>query len=945
MATQNIRSIHKNFNDLQLNLALLNYELDILILTECWLNPSKNIPQLFNYTSFQTENHINQSDGVVVYTKSSLPVTFKELNLKNATGIEIKIQNYVILGIYRSPSFSNAGEFITSLNNHLENINQCKNILILGDININLIITQNEKQHEKTNRLNYLNMMSVHGLVASHNLPTRGDSCLDHVFLKLEKKNNTAFTAVLNTTITDHCLVVSAIAYQYQQSTPQRYKSIVNFEGAYMSLINSDISFFNIFNDPDTYAFALVELVKTAILSNTKTVTVSSSKRSMRPWMTASALRCIRLRNSIYIKLKSSPHNQILQITYRRYRTFCGNLIKKLKQGYNKEKIRASMRNPRALWSAINDITHYKPPRCQNTDLLKSHSCPQTSVNVVNKYFITIGQVLAENITNNIVSSETSDPDHYNHLSSFVLLDTTHKEVENTLMSLDSGSAPGWDGIPTHFLKQAKEILVPLISDLTNLCFNTGTFPYLLKRSTVTPVYKSGNRDDANSYRPIAVLTSISKIIEKLLNSRIVSYLTKYNILSSSQYGFRRGISTQDAITELTSIITKEVDKGNKCLTVFLDLKKAFDTVSIPTLIRRLNYIGFRGRALALLSSYLENRKQGVKINGFLSEEEDVTFGVPQGSVLGPTLFLIYINDLCNLRRVGGRILSYADDTAIIFSAKSWDEVKLEAEKGLAKVSHWLSDNLLTLNTQKTQYICFAPYLNSQPSASFEIRIHSCSTVLSNTCNCPNIQKVCSAKYLGIMVDQRLSWYPHIELTVGRLRKLMWVFKSLRYLMGTELLNRIYIALAQSILIYCIPVWGGAAKSCFMDLERAQRSLIKVMYRKPYRFPTESLYNISKLLSVRKLYICNTTLSFHKQLPFDRAKLLKRRCDIVASMYHARTVFASRQYIAQAPRIYNIINRKLNIYPMKSFECNKAIIKWLSSLNYDEVEDTLVRIT
>lgn len=946
IATQNIRSIYKNFDDLQVNLALLKYEIDILILTECWLNPNKNTPQLDNYTSFQTKHHINQSDGVVAYTKNTLSVKFKELNLKNATGMELNILNYAILGIYRSPSFSNASDFITSLNNHLEkNINQCANVLILGDININLIESSNEKHQERTNRMNYLNMMSLHGLLASHNLPTRMDSCLDHVFLKLDRKYNTTLTAVLNTTITDHCFILLAITNTYQQNTSPKYKTIVNYEGAYKSLINVDVSFFNIFEDPDTYAFALIEMIRTTILANTKKVIVTNNKRTIKPWMTIGALRCLRLRNSIYTKVKSNPHDKILIITYRRYRTFCGNLIKKLKLKYNQNKIKASSKNPRALWSTINEITNYKPPRSQNIDLLNINPCPQTSVNHVNKFFVNIGQVLAENISKKPVSSEldNSDKDN-NQISSFVLLDTCHKEVENTLMSLDSGSAPGWDGIPTHFLKQAKEIVVPLICDLANLCFRTGVFPYVLKRSIVTPVYKSGDRDDANSYRPIAVLSSISKIIEKLINSRIISYLNKYNILSSSQYGFRKGMSTQDAIMELTSTITKEVDKGNKCLTAFLDLKKAFDTVSIPILIRRLNCAGFRGFALSLLSSYLQNRVQGVKIEGFLSEEENVTFGVPQGSVLGPTLFLIYINSLCNLRSVGGRILSYADDTAIIFTGKTWEKVKLEAERGLAKVSQWLNENLLTLNTQKTQYICFGPYVNSQPTTSYEIKIHSCCTLLSSACNCPTIQKVTRVKYLGIIVDQRLSWYPHLELTIGRLRKLMWVFKSLRHVMNTELLNNIYVALAQSILIYCIPVWGGAAKSYFIDLERAQRSLIKVMYCKPFRFPTESLYTMSKLLSVRKLYILHSTLSYHKTLPFDKAKLRKRRCDIVAPTVPTRTVFACRQNIAQAPRTYNIINGKLGIYSLPLYGCKKALIRWLSALSYDDVEDILTRI-
>lgn len=143
-----------------------------------------------------------------------------------------------------------------------------------------------------------------------------------------------------------------------------------------------------------------------------------------------------------------------------------------------------------------------------------------------------------------------------------------------------------------------------------------------------------------------------------------------------------------------------------------------------------------------------------------------------------------------------------------------------------------------------------------QSALNFNVKIHICNDHLNNfNCNCPSIQKVNSTKYLGVLVDQRLSWHPHIELMMNRIRKLIWIFKNLRHITSKKLLNQIYIALVQSVLIYCIPIWGGAIKTKFMEIERAQRSVIKVMYHKPYRFSTEKLYTISGLLTVRKLYI------------------------------------------------------------------------------------------
>lgn len=266
-------------------------------------------------------------------------------------------------------------------------------------------------------------------------------------------------------------------------------------------------------------------------------------------------------------------------------------------------------------------------------------------------------------------------------------------------------------------------------------------------------------------------------------------------------------------------------------------------------------------------------------------------------------------------------------------------------DQGLADVATWLNDNLLTLNIQKTNYICFAPYHNSQPAPDFAVRIHQHQNCDKSLCNCPPIQKVSCLKYLGVMIDQRMSWHSHLELIMIRVRKLIWIFKSLRYVMNQKLLNQTYVALAQSVTSYCIPIWGSASKTNMLDLERAQRSLIKVMYFKPYRFPTDRLYVISDLLSVRKLYVLNIILKYHKSLPFNQAVLNKRRKDIVAPIYNVRTAFAERQYACQAPYIYNKINRILNIYPMNINTCKFALTNWLKTLTYADVEGLLVRIT
>lgn len=378
-------------------------------------------------------------------------------------------------------------------------------------------------------------------------------------------------------------------------------------------------------------------------------------------------------------------------------------------------------------------------------------------------------------------------------------------------------------------------------------------------------------------------------------------------------------------------------------MTVFLDLKKAFDTVSVPILVEKMEKIGIRGTPLTLLSDYLRNRTQCVRIEGHVSEDAKIEYGVPQGSVLGPTLFLIYLNDLTNLQLENGFVCSYADDTAIVFKGISWESAFRAAESGLSKVANWLKSALLTLNVTKTNYVCFAINKRSQPTSSRKLRIHYCDCPNDTDCGCVEIECVKSTKYLGIILDERLSWHQHIDHVNGRMRKLVWIFKKLRHIASQKLLSSIYLALAQSVTVYCIPIWGGAIKTKMIYVERAQRCILKTMFFKPYKFPTDELYKIAKVLSVRKLYILATVLKVHKALPYDPALLTGRRQDRLAPVPTCNTVFARRQYYAQSALLYNKLHKLYHIYSLQYYNCKKVVINGLATLGYNEIEFLLSR--
>jgi hypothetical protein len=261
------------------------------------------------------------------------------------------------------------------------------------------------------------------------------------------------------------------------------------------------------------------------------------------------------------------------------------------------------------------------------------------------------------------------------------------------------------------------------------------------------------------------------------------------------------------------------------------------------------------------------------------------------------------------------------------------------AEDGLYNVGCWLRANLLTLNSTKTKYIQF--HLSKINLVNFTLNFHSCTLSNKTNCSCPIIEKTNQIKYLGVILDENINWRSHINLIASRQRKLIWAFKRLRCVADFDLLRNIYYSLSRSILSYCICVWGGACKTFMINLERSQRSLLKVMTFSPLRFPTKLLYEKCEILTVRQLYILHLLLKQHKATPYDKKTLNKRTTVGICKLPKVRTAFARRQHTFFSKYLYRKVNKKVDFYPLTLRDAKFKIRKWLLTLSYEQTESLL----
>ena len=428
------------------------------------------------------------------------------------------------------------------------------------------------------------------------------------------------------------------------------------------------------------------------------------------------------------------------------------------------------------------------------------------------------------------------------------------------------------NGVSIKTIKYLKYELASPLVHLFNLSIRSGTFPTKLKASRTVPVFKSGDPLNCDNYRPISLFSSISKILEKFVANQLINHLEYNKLLYEHQYGFQHNKSTIHNLVHLTNFVSKELNEKKFVIGVFLDLKKAFDVVNHSILLKKLNHLGLNGRVLDWFTSYLDGRSQCVDINGQFSKEKSINISVLQGSILGPLLFLCFINDLHTVTNL--LTLLFADDTAGLKSGFNLNLLIEEVNVEINKIANWFRANKMLVNVSKTKYIIFKPkgtkvVIEQNKGVVYDdneiglpkdktriiplIRIHNENVDQGNR----------TYKLLGLYLDEHLSFVHHCEHIRAKIAQSNFIINRAKHFLPNKSLTTLYYALIHPHLLYCLPLYSCTSNKNISKLEIMQKKAIRIITNSNYTAHTTPLFNSLNIMPLKNLITYTQSLLVH----------------------------------------------------------------------------------
>lgn len=937
---QNIRSLRVNFDTFSAYIATLNPQPDLIFVSEIWIYSHESDEfHLPNYNFIACCNDTYRSGGVGVLINRNYPnFSIQQYNWTSAdlliVNIQFDSQAWTFVCIYRFHN-KDISTFCNDLEILLRSLNNC-NIVILGDINVNIL--------NYSEAFNYLSMLASNGFLSLLNEPTRDLACLDHLFAKTDAPYE-FIVDNLPLYFSDHNLISMRILFPdicQMQTAPTPTFTKINYDKLrnYLQIENWETVFS--VSDCNVAFCSFIKILKSHVDSSKEKIVIGQ-KKALKPWMNSNLLRKISKLKKFSKKLRRYPEN----VRLKRYTIDLSRSVslqvKSVKCNYYRSKFEQIGTDSKTAWKIIDDVLGRNHHRNQITQIYKHQtdtllSCPMDISNEFNTFFTNISS--SSNYSNSVLDDSNrfivGTPKNFS--SSCFFEPISGLEIAYAIKNLQSKSSKGYDEVDNFIIKNCSWFLVDVLKYLFNLSLESGVFPDVLKIAVVLPVHKKGDVLKLNNYRPISLLSSFSKIFEKLIKRRVVCYLDHIKFLNDNQFGFRDGKSTEDALLNFLSRIYLSLNKSLKPLALFVDISKAFDTVDHNILLTKLYTIGFRGKVLGWFGSYLRNRRQVVKINAAVSDTGNLSCGVPQGSVLGPLLFLIYFNSIFEINLLG-HATAFADDLALIYSQTNQNyNVQQSLNEDLTELAKWFYYNKLTISN-KSKILHFGSLTTTVASDSIMYHVYWCD---KKNCasHCFELEAVKEFKYLGIVIDSQLNWKSHLDNRRKHVITAVYKFYNIRKFCPTPMLRKLYHALVESIIMYGISAWGGTYFSNIEDLYIAQKRIVKLIYNCPRSTATVPLFRKLNILPLRYLYVYKVlklffvrSTSHHNRITYTYNLRNPNRFGIIL----CNSEKCRRFYLYMAPFWFNMIPEHLKELPTdRRHVFEKGIRNWL--LNIDDIE-------
>lgn len=940
MLQLNIRSIPKNLTHFQQFVSNLSFNFTVLGFTETWLNENNaSLYSIAGYDHYYLCRSGRRGGGLSIFVNENISVTVRhDLNIMSSSieclfveisGKFLNTPKDIIIGLLYRPPNQDVTIFTETIKEILFKVEKEKKVIyLMGDFNINILETDN---HSPSNE--FLDAVYSHSLFPLITRPTRitteTSTLIDNIFYS-EISNSSTLNGLFFTDISDH-LPVFTINYRCKIENSQRIFRVQQFNDTTIKKFSNKMETTNwgfVQNNTDgKEAFAcFYEKFLNIYEECFPFKYVKTCYHNKKPWLTYGLKKSIAWKNKLYMKQRKCPNSENIN-TYKTYKSSLNRLLRITERQHYDNILQQHKNNTKKLWSVIKEIINKKRQTREQTqfkignDLISDKGVIASKFN---SYFINVGKQLAEKIPNN----DTDPLSFVRNVPNSIFLSSVSKiEVERIILGLKNAS-PGYDSVHAKVVKATYKKYIDPLTHILNLSITQGFFPDSMKIAKIIPVFKSGDAMTITNYRPISVLPLFSKILEKLMYNRLMSFIGQNKILYQYQFGFREGHNTNMALSVLMDHILSALDKSELVCGIFLDLKKAFDTVDHEILCRKLFKYGIRGLAMKWIRDYLHARTQYVCYNYVDSQVLKVKCGVPQGSILGPLLFLLYINDIVNVSSSLVPVI-YADDTNVFMKGKSIQEISVKMNNELKKIVQWVNSNKLSLNISKTNYMIFRSK-GKKLSVDFELKI--CGTV---------IERVSHTKFLGIMLDEKLLWDRHVQFIKPKMAKGIGILCKARKILNQKVLVTLYNSIIYPYLSYCVEVWGTAADIHLSSLLRLQKKAIRILTSSTYKAPSDPLFKKLGLLKLSQIFTKSVAILMFKyirgSLPrlfdafFVKNYVLVQRTTRNSQKFYipfCKTEAYKTSIKIQGPKIWNEIENVID-YNCSLFTFKKRLIRYL----------------